>query len=195
LQRFVDMGMDEEMAHQAILEHGFEDVAMNALVDGRVRVPVPVRTTLRALGFGTGAIETALERHSNNPSHTGKIAKALVAALPPTYTLAEAKVQLMSLGFSEAHVDRAMAVHGRDVPAAFAFLRRGAAAVSRKVVRTPCPPGQVRNRTTKACRGKGKAGRAARSPCPPGQVRNRTSKACREKKKAGRPSKKARSAE
>ena len=191
LQRFVDMGMDEELAHQAIIEHGFEDVALNALTDGRVRMPVPVRATLRRLRFGTGAIEAALERHSNNPSRTGKIAKAMVAALPPTFTLAEAKVQLMGLGFSEEHVDRAMAVHGRDVPAAFAFLRRGNAFRSRAVVRAPCAPGQVRNRTTKACRDKKRAGKAARSPCPAGQVRNRTSKACRDKKKAGRPSKKA----
>jgi hypothetical protein len=193
LQRFVNMGMDEELSHQAIIEHGFEDVAMNALMDGRVRVPAPVRTRLGAYGFGTATVEPVLQIHGNDPRLTNPILKELVAGLPPAATIAEAKAQLMGLGFPADRVDRAVARHGTNVVAAFTFLRRGAAAASRKIVRTPCAPGQVRNRTTKACRDKGKAGKAARSPCPPGQIRNRTTKACRDKKKAGRPSKKTRS--
>ena len=192
----------EELARYAIEELGFDIYTLNQedevgqrelaerLQLGQIRVPVPVRTTAGTFGFGAAAVEPVLAYRGNHPRYTGPILKELVAGLPPVHTIAEAKAQLMGLGFPEARVDRAIAAHGMDVPAAFAFLRRGVAA-TRKVVRSPCPPGQVRNRATKECRDKGRAGRAAKTPCPPGQVRNRETKACRDKKKAGRQTKKA----
>jgi hypothetical protein len=56
--------------------------------------------------------------------------------------------------------------------------------------RSPCPEGQTRNRTTKACRDRRRPGRrpgkTAKSVCPEGQVRNRTTKACRPRMRPGR---------
>jgi hypothetical protein len=55
--------------------------------------------------------------------------------------------------------------------------------------RSPCPDGQVRNRTTKQCRARLRPGRkptSTRSNCPDGQVRNRTTKQCRARLRAGR---------
>ena len=57
---------------------------------------------------------------------------------------------------------------------------------TRSNARPPCPPSQIRNRTTKACRDKKPRGRTARAPCSSSQIRNRTTKACRDKKKPGR---------
>jgi hypothetical protein len=52
--------------------------------------------------------------------------------------------------------------------------------------RSPCPEGQVRNRTTKACRDRRRPGRRPGQRCPEGQVRNRTTKACRDRRRPGR---------
>lgn len=53
--------------------------------------------------------------------------------------------------------------------------------------RSPCPDGQVRNRTTKQCRTRLRAGRkSTKKVCPDGQVRNRTSKQCRTRLRPGR---------
>ena len=67
---------------------------------------------------------------------------------------------------------------------------KGRKGQNRKTARSPCAPGQTRNRTTKACREQKRRGRPSiRAPCASDQTRNRTSKACREKKKPGRKAK------
>jgi hypothetical protein len=55
--------------------------------------------------------------------------------------------------------------------------------------KTPCAPGETRNRKTRACRLKKQPGRPAKTPCAAGQIRNRVTKKCRDKLRRGRPAK------
>ena len=55
--------------------------------------------------------------------------------------------------------------------------------------KTPCAPGETRNRKTHACRPKKRSGRPAKTPCAAGQIRNRVTKKCRDKLRSGRPAK------
>ena len=51
--------------------------------------------------------------------------------------------------------------------------------------KSPCAPGETRNKHTRKCRSKKRPGRRAKTPCAPGQTRNRVTKKCRDKKRRG----------
>lgn len=51
--------------------------------------------------------------------------------------------------------------------------------------KSPCAPGETRNRKTRTCRPKKRSGRPAKTPCAPGQTRNRVTRKCRDKKRRG----------
>jgi hypothetical protein len=59
--------------------------------------------------------------------------------------------------------------------------------------KSPCAPGETRNRVTKKCRAKLRRGRPAKAvtPCAADQTRNRVTKKCRAKLRRGRPAKAA----
>jgi hypothetical protein len=57
--------------------------------------------------------------------------------------------------------------------------------------KSPCAPGETRNRKTRACRPKKRPGRRAKTPCAADQTRNRVTKKCRAKLRRGRPAKAA----